>query len=117
MGIAAGLSDGGAELRGGALASCQADGAWPATAKAQVAGTGLRPKAKRGHAAAVARAARASARMRSTMERNPLERCGVRCSRRPKLSNNAIASAERISRAGLFEYIANRMAMSPRTIW
>ena len=32
-----------------------------------------------------ASAALASRRMRSTMERKPFERCGVRCSRKPKL--------------------------------
>ncbi len=58
-------------------------------------------RARGGLHAAVASAARASARMRSTMERNPFERCGVRCSRRPSRSNTAIASAERMSRGPL----------------
>src|SRR5438552_11450152 len=44
-----------------------------------------------------ASACRASARIRSTIERSPLERCGVRCSRNPNSSNSAIASVERIS--------------------
>jgi DNA-binding transcriptional LysR family regulator len=48
---------------------------------------------------AAARAARASDLIRSTMERNPLERCGVRCSRSPSRSNSAMASAARTSRA------------------
>ena len=37
-----------------------------------------------------ASAALASRRMRSTIERKPLERCGVRCSRRPSFSNSLI---------------------------
>ena len=40
---------------------------------------------------------------RSTIEANPFERCGVRCSRRPRRSNNAMASADKMSRAGLPE--------------
>src|SRR6185436_4627356 len=40
MGVAAGLSHGCPELRGRALSSCEADGARPATAAAQVAGFG-----------------------------------------------------------------------------
>ena len=46
---------------------------------------------------AAASASRASERMRSTIERRPLERCGVRCSRNPNSSNTASASVERIS--------------------
>ena len=53
--------------------------------------------------AAAASAARASERMRSTMERKPLERCGVRCSRKPMLSNSLIASVTRMSLAALPE--------------
>ena len=48
----------------------------------------------------------ASARMRVTMDRNPLERCGVRCSRRPSRSNRAIGSAAR--------YLAGRLAGDDR---
>ena len=50
-----------------------------------------------------ASAALASARMRSTIERKPFERCGVRFSRRPMRSNSASASVARISRARLPE--------------
>src|ERR1700754_662555 len=46
---------------------------------------------------AAASVSRASVRMRSTMARRPLERCGVRCSRNPNSSNTAIASVDRIS--------------------
>src|SRR6266702_7995727 len=46
---------------------------------------------------AAATASRASERMRSTMARRPLERCGVRCSRNPNSSNSAMASVARIS--------------------
>src|ERR1700730_3825210 len=67
--------------------------------------------------AAAASAACASVRMRSTMERNPFDRCGVRCSRRPRRSNTAIASVDRMARACWPENIANKIAMSPRTIW
>ncbi len=38
----------------------------------------------------------ASRRMRSTMERKPFERCGVRWSRSPSFSNSAMASVERM---------------------
>ena len=44
---------------------------------------------------AAASASRASERMRSTMARRPLERCGVRCSRKPNSSNTAIASVDK----------------------
>ena len=44
-----------------------------------------------------AAAARASARMRSTMEKKPFERWGVRCSVRPSSANRALASAPRTS--------------------
>src|SRR6266568_988591 len=44
-----------------------------------------------------ASAVRASERIRSTMERKPFERCGVRCSRKPMPSNNLTASVFRIS--------------------
>src|SRR6476659_7372712 len=121
MGVAAGLSHGCPELRGRALSSCETDGAGPAPPAAQVAGSAAasylaRRRASPLAAYALASAARASARMRSTIERKPFERWGVRCSRRPSRSNSAIASADRISWAGLPENIANRMAMSPRTI-
>jgi hypothetical protein len=53
--------------------------------------------------AAAASAALASARMRSTIERKPFERCGVRFSRRPMRSNSAMASVARISAAPLPE--------------
>jgi hypothetical protein len=50
------------------------------------------------HAApASACAARASARMRSTIAANPFERCGVRCSLRPSSRKIACASVARIS--------------------
>ena len=50
------------------------------------------------HAApASAWAARASERMRSTIEANPFERCGVRCSLRPSSRKIACASVARIS--------------------
>ena len=52
---------------------------------------------------ASASALRASALTRSTMERRPFERCGVRCSRRPMRSNNATASVAMMSRAVLPE--------------
>ena len=45
---------------------------------------------------AAASASRASERMRSTMERRPFERCGVRWSRNPNSSNTASASVARI---------------------
>jgi hypothetical protein len=57
----------------------------------------------RGGYTAGASAALASARMRSTMERKPFERCGVRFSRKPMRSNSASASVSRISRACLPE--------------
>ncbi len=44
-----------------------------------------------------ASALRASLLMRSTIERNPFERCGVRCSRRPSRLNSSTASVARIS--------------------
>jgi predicted transcriptional regulator len=56
-----------------------------------------------GNRQACASAARASDRMRSTIDRNPFERCGVRCSRRPICSNSATASVARMLRAGLPE--------------
>ena len=43
-----------------------------------------------------ASASRASVRIRSTIERSPLERCGVKCSRNPNSSNTATASVDRI---------------------
>ena len=55
-----------------------------------------RVKYKRFAYEAAASASRASERMRSTMERRPLERCGVRCSRNPNSSNTASASVARI---------------------
>src|ERR1700721_2682092 len=45
---------------------------------------------------AAANASRASVRMRSTIERRPFERCGVRCSRNPNSLNMDIASVARI---------------------
>src|ERR1700689_743539 len=45
---------------------------------------------------AAANASRASVRMRSTIERRPFERCGVRCSRNPNSLNMEIASVARI---------------------
>ena len=53
--------------------------------------------------ATTAIAVRASDLMRSTIERNPFERCGVRCSRSPMRSNSVIASVARISLARLPE--------------
>src|SRR5262249_62372294 len=53
--------------------------------------------------AAAASAARASERIRSTMERKPFERCGVRCSRKPMPSNSLTASVFRICLALLPE--------------
>src|SRR3954467_11127408 len=50
----------------------------------------------RGRQEAAASASRASEPMRSTMERRPLEPCGVRWSRNPNSSNEASASVERI---------------------
>ena len=46
---------------------------------------------------AAASASRASGRMRSTMARRPLERCGMRCSRKPNSSKTAGASDDKIS--------------------
>src|SRR6516165_9992107 len=92
MGPARGLSDGGAELCGGAFAASQKDGTGPAASEAEVGLASDRPSYD-----AVASAERASERMRSTMERNPLERCGVKCSRNPNSSNTAIASVARMS--------------------
>lgn len=53
--------------------------------------------------ATVAKAVFASARMRSTMDRRPFERCGVRFSRRPIRSKSASASVARMSCALLPE--------------
>ena len=64
----------------------------------------------------VASARLASAWMRATIERNPFERCGVRCSRRPRRSNKAIGSMPKMSLARLPETSASRMATSPRTM-
>jgi len=50
-----------------------------------------------------ASAALASARMRSTIDRRPFERCGVRPSRNRMCSNKASASVSRISFARLPE--------------
>jgi hypothetical protein len=47
-----------------------------------------------------ASAACASRRMRSTIERKPFERCGVRCSPRPSRLKSSIASVSRIFFAG-----------------
>ena len=44
--------------------------------------------------------ARASARMRLTIATNPLERCVLRCSRRPRRSKTAMASTAAISSTG-----------------
>ena len=89
MGPAGGLSDGGAELCGGAFAARQEDGP-----RASSAGSGNRSIAS--DQEAVASASRASERMRSTIARRPLERCGVRCSRNPNSSNTSIASVARM---------------------
>jgi Domain of unknown function (DUF6456) len=51
----------------------------------------------------VASAILASRRMRSTIERKPFERCGVRWSRSPSFSNKATASVDRMSLAPLPE--------------
>jgi DNA-binding transcriptional LysR family regulator len=59
----------------------------------------MRPRAAAAGQTVAARAVRASALMRSTMERKPLERCGVKCSRRPSRSNRAMASVAKTSRA------------------
>jgi hypothetical protein len=53
--------------------------------------------------ATVAKAVFASARMRSTMDRKPFERCGVRFSRSPIRSKSASASVARMSCALLPE--------------
>src|SRR5262249_19735134 len=92
MGPPARLPDGGAELRRRPLAARAANGPRPAAAPARQI-----------IQAATARAERASALMRSTIDLNPFERCGVRCSRSPSLLNNAIASRSTISRADLPE--------------
>ena len=55
--------------------------------------------------------------MRSTIEANPFERCGVKCSANPRRRNTPCASVRTISSAHRPEYIAKRMAMRPRTIW
>ena len=47
-----------------------------------------------------ASAARASALIRSTMARRPLERCGVRCCARPRSENSGRASLATMSAAG-----------------
>src|SRR5215471_12034927 len=109
MAVADRLPHGGAKLRGGPLAARQADGSRPAASAAKV--TPHAGKETRNNQADrlcldsgdAANAARASDLRRSIIERNPLERCGVRCSRRPKRSNSAIASVERISFASLPE--------------
>src|SRR6185369_7020376 len=49
-----------------------------------------------GGQAARASAVLASVLIRSTIERKPFERCGVRCSRKPSFSNSATASVSRI---------------------
>src|SRR4029450_9610734 len=69
------------------------------------------------HSAAASSASRASERMRSTMERRPLERCGVRCSRNPNSSKTAIASVARICCGVRPEYSVSRIAIRPRTMW
>ena len=97
MGPAARLSDGGAELCRGALASSPSR--W-ASASSAGAGNSARSGAD-DSAIGAASAARASVLMRSTIERNPFERCGVRCSRKPSCSNSATASVSRISRGVL----------------
>ena len=75
-------------------------GAWPgARAHAGVERAGRRVTAQAAVNQTVASAARASARTRSIIERRPLERCGVRCSRRPKRSNSSMASVSRMVRA------------------
>src|SRR4029079_11884689 len=66
---------------------------------------------------AAASASRASERMRSTMERRPLERCGVRCSRNPNSSNTASASVARLCCGVRPEYSVSRIAIRPRTMW
>jgi hypothetical protein len=80
----------------------QAQGAG-ARGGAHVAGAGRLVHARRVSQDGCASAALASARMRSTMERKPLERCGVRCSRSPSRSNSSTASVARMSRACLPE--------------
>ena len=115
MGPAAGLPDGRAQICRSALATRQADGPRPA-APAPISVSTIRkvadlsdpaqnfePLPSDVHAPAATRAWRASSRMRPTIDFNPLERCGVRCSRRPSLSNSASASVARMSRAGLRE--------------
>jgi len=118
------LPHGRAELCGRAVAVGQADGARTATsapgeiadpdvplsachpARAQVK-TRLADDAALGvmvsDYATAANAALASVRIRSTMERKPFERCGVRFSRKPILSKSASASIARISLALLPE--------------
>ncbi len=92
------LSDGRAELRGGAFATGEENGIGPAAPAAEVTRSSLGQGRLRRDAPqeALASASRASERMRSTMARRPLERCGVRCSRNPNSSNTAIASVARI---------------------
>ena len=59
---------------------------------------------------------RASLLIRSTIERTPLERCGVKCADKQRLSNRPWAKNDRIRDAVLPEKSASRSATSPRTI-
>src|SRR6478672_9099253 len=100
MGAATRLSDGGTELRGGALAARQEDGSWSAAQGAQIKRLqGAVPElSRRATYDAAASAVRASLRIRSIIERSPLDRCGVRWSRKPNSSKIEAASVARISR-------------------
>ena len=60
----------------------------------RITGRSLRLNGRR---APRARRRRASALMRSTIERTPFERCGVRCCAKPSFSNSAAASISTIS--------------------
>ena len=125
-GSTGGLPDGGPELRRGTFAARQADGPRPAAATAQIAcervpHAGSTPRVPASHGPTTGsvlhgrsgtraktkpllRARRAHRRgCARTIDRKPFERCGVRCSRRPRPSNTAIASVDRISRAGFPE--------------
>jgi len=61
-------------------------------------------------------AALASALMRATIAAKPLERCGVKCSRKPNSSKIAAVSVARISRGVRPDNSVSRIAISPRTI-
>src|SRR5262249_1320042 len=98
MGTSGRLPDGGAELCGGPFPARQADGPRPAAPSSRTLAVSANVRQT-----ATASADRASALIRSTIDLKPLDRCGVRCSRNPNRLNSAMASAPRMSRAGLPE--------------